>query len=705
MDYLSEPKEELDVISIVGIAGLGKTTLAGKIYQNERICYEFPIRIWGHVSGSSNYRNVFLNILKMFTRQDMSSLSDAELSESARACLEKEKFLLVLDGVSSRDDWKAIQPILPRSNGRSKILITSRDDVVGADVNRKSGHELRFLTIEESWELLQLEVFGNLEDCPLELQGIGQLIAGKCSGLPLQIVVVGGILVGQLMKSHALDIKMEWEKVSKNENLFSHGEKSISKAVELIYSTLDDDLRECFLYMGVFPEGDEISVWTLTSLWIAEGFTHPEDGQSLEETASQNLYDLISMNLVVVDKINHTGEVKTCRVPHMIRAFCIDKAREQNLFQEIERWEGALEPPELQNPRRLCVRSNVHTLLFEVPAIPIPRVRSFLCFYNEPVHSNPRYVSRISDAFILLRVLASRYIKFNHFPTRITQLIHLRYITLFVDDLHILPQSFSDLWNLQTLVVDTRSRLITMEANIWKLIRLRHLKTKAAIVLSSEAEAGKAGENLQTLNTLSPKSCTEDVSEKARNLKTLRIRGELPSVFGSKFLEKLVRLEKLKLVNDFFPKIACENPLLDLPLPSCFPPSLRCLTLSKTFLKWNHMSTLAKINTLEVLKLKDNAFTGIYWSVEEDCFRSLHFLLIANADLVIWEASTDSLPTLRCLVLKNCGNLNEFPVALKNLEKLEIERVNKSAVMLGRRIAEQKAMSSIPFKLSITPQC
>ncbi|KAL1564966.1 hypothetical protein AAHA92_07243 [Salvia divinorum] len=694
--YLTKSKEELDVISIIGMRGLGKTTLARRIYENERIAYEYPTRIWIHVSRNSKSRDVYLNILKTFSSVDMSGTMDQEIIETVRACLEDEKFLLILDDLRSHDDWKGIESILPHNNGRSKVLITSCDNYVDAGViGKPSDKVLRFLTSDESWKLLQLEVFGNLKDCPPELEEIGQQIADKCGGLPLQMVVVGGILAGQIMEPRGVGaIKSEWQKVFENEKLFLHNKRSIYDAAELIYSGLPNDLRECFLYMGVFPEGYEISAWTLTRLWIAEGFVRAKGNQNLEESANQNLYNLISRNLVVVDKINSVGEVKTCSVRDMIRAFCLDKALEQNLFQEIK---GAQKRDfKMKEGRRLCVHSNVEALLSEVPNI--PSVRSFL-FYMAFPYLDPRYISSILDACNLLRVLDSKSIRLDEFPTRITKLLHLRYITLCVDDLQNLPQFLSELWNLQTLVVDTTSHTIKVEANIW---RLRHVMTNAAIILSPVG-ISKAGENLQTLTILSPESCTEDVSEAAHNLKTLRIRGKLLTMFENSFLENLVCLEKLKLVNGDSLEMAYQNPLQGLPEPNCFPPCLKWLTLSNTFLKWNHLSTLARIETLEVLKLKDNACTGMYWNVEEDGFPSLQFLLIATADLVIWEASVDSLPSLRRLVLKNCRNLNEFPVALKSLEILEIGRVNISIVTYARNIAEEKASSKIPFKLSIAP--
>lgn len=580
----------------------------------------------------------------------------------------------------------------------SKVLITTCDNDVGvyANVNRVP-HKLRFLTEYESWELLQFEVSRSFGACPRELGKLVKVIAAKSDGLPLQIVAVAGILVAKLFKSPALRIEKEWLEVSRNVNLFLHNESSIiSDVVELTYSILPGDLKDCFLYMGVFPEDYEISVWTLTSLWIAEGFVKPNYGQSLEDKAVQNLDDLITKNLVMVEKINPIGEVKTCRLHNMIRGFCVYKAREQNLFQEIKRSEeGVLEPPlsQLQYSRRLCLQSNDNTLLSQLPYT--PRVRSFLSFNESSSNGLDRSsISTVLDAFKFLKVLA---IKLDHQqPRRLTKLFHLTFITLSVEDLSVLPESLSKLWNLQTLVVDTKSRLITIEANIWKMIWLRHLKTNATIVLSRKGGEGKGGENLQTLSRLSPE-CTPTVCERARNLKTLGIRGNLDNLFKYS-LEKMHRLQKLKLVNESlqelhqFEKLKLRNESLLHELSHYFPPNITRLTLSKTLLKWKQMSTLACIKTLEVLKLKDNAFTGIYWSAVEDNFSALRFLLISDTDLVHWEASPSSFPNHRFLVLKKCENLNEIPweVAKNHLEKLDIEYVGESAVQSAKTIVELK---------------
>ncbi|KAL0284067.1 UNVERIFIED_CONTAM: putative late blight resistance proteinR1A-10 [Sesamum radiatum] len=362
------------------------------------------------------------------------------------------------------------------------------------------------------------------------------------------------------------------------------------------------------------------------------------------------------------------GEVKTCHVHDMIREFCKREAalKNQNLFEEIKMsTDGVSESniSEMQKFRRLCVHSYVVDFFLKRPKA--PKVRSFWCFSKADITLALEHIPFIIDTFSLLRVFDVNPIRFKRFPTKITQLVHLRYIALSGDDFKVLPKDISNLWNLQTIIINTNSRTLEIKADILKMMQLRHLKTKAAIILSKEGK-GEVGLNLQTLTRLSPQCCTKQVFDRTPYLKTLGIRGQLLSLLDNKSLANLGRLQKLKLVNDAFPRVASENPLQGLPQPDRFPLNLRILTLSSTFLDWKHMFVLGMLNSLEVLKLKENAFMGKCWEVVAGGFNSLEFLYIARTDLQLWTVSGkgDHFPKLRCLVLKNCEKLHEVPTCL-----------------------------------------
>ncbi|GFP88433.1 putative late blight resistance protein homolog r1a-6 [Phtheirospermum japonicum] len=716
--YLNEETQQLDVISIIGMPGLGKTTLAGKIFRDPAIQYEFPTRIWVYISQEFTKKDIFLAILREFTRitDDMYRKSDQDLARLVASHLERGKFLIVMDDVWTAEDWDKLQIALPKSNKMGKVLITSRHVEVAHFANRdRRPHRLRFLTPDESWLLLQLEVFGK-PGCPYDLEIYGKLIVDQCRCLPLAIVVIGGILVKKFSASDEMSAKRNaWND--------EDPERRMEKIIALSYDKLPYHLRACFLYFGIFPEDFEIPVWKLIRMWIAEGFIQQKVGSTLEETAESYLDDLINRNLVRVDKKKPDGKAKTCRIHDMLREFCkIEGGNDrENFLQEMKKSsDGGFEPPvsEVQNYRRLCIHSNVLTFVSSKPYG--PRVRSFACFSKEEITLGPQYVSDIPDAFKLLRVLEAKPMKFTKLPSNIYQLVHLRYITLSFN-LAILPSHFSKLWNLQTLVVETApSRTLEIKADIWKMIQLRHLKTNAAATLPKAGKSGKEGEKLQTLGTISPQSCTEEVFDRARNLKRLGIRGRLAFLLDGKSgsfdsLVKLSGLEKLKLLNDAFPMAPSEGKLHGLPQHYKFPPKLKSLTLSETYLDWSHMSILGLLDNLEVLKLKEKAFMGKSWEGIDGGFRRLEVLHIGRTNLVVWVASHHHFPRLRRLELRNCDDLREIPIGLADIPSLQLLDVFRSkyaaasakkirdAIQMKQREEEQTAKVGAVFKLTIFP--
>ncbi|KAK4438441.1 putative late blight resistance proteinR1A-10 [Sesamum alatum] len=720
--YLTEETQQLDVISIIGMPGLGKTTLAGKIFRDPAVLYEFPTRIWVYVSQDFTRKNILLDIMREFTRldEDMYNKSDSELARLVASHLERGKFLIVMDDVWTAEDWEKLQIALPKSNKMGKVLITSRHVEVGRYANKnRLPHKLRFLTQEESWLLLQLEVFGKPE-CPPELEVLGKLIVDQCDRLPLAIVVIGGILVKKFSALDDIATKRNaWTKVSNSVSTYLSEDpgRRMEKIIALSYDKLPYHLRACFLYLGIFPEDFEMPVWKLIRMWIAEGFIQEKTGISLEETAENYVEDLINRNLLRVERRRSDGRVKTCRIHDMLRDFCIKEAgnERENFLQEMKRSIDGFEPSvaEVQKFRRLCIHSSILNFISSRPYG--PRVRSFVCFSKEEVALPIENISAIPAAFKLLRVLEVKPIKFTKLTSDMYQLVHLRYLTLSID-LAILPAAFSKLWNIQTLVVDTTSRTLEIKADIWKMIQLRHLKTNASTILPKTGKSSKEGEKIRTLGTISPQSCTEEVFERARNLKKLGIRGRLAMLIDGKIgsfdsLGKLENLEKLKLINDVFPSPPSEGQLRGLPPPYKFPRKLKSLTLSDTFLDWSHMSILGLLENLEVLKLKDKSFMGKCWLATDGGFRRLEVLHIGRTDLGFWIASAHHFPRLRRLELRNCEELKEVPIGLAEIENFQVldlyrtKFASASAKKIGeakRKQEEQNGKVGV-FKLSIFP--
>ncbi|KAI8529675.1 hypothetical protein RHMOL_Rhmol12G0243000 [Rhododendron molle] len=288
----------------------------------------------------------------------------------------------------------------------------------------------------------------------------------------------------------------------------------------------------------------------------------------------------------------------------------------------------------------------------------------------------------------------------------------------FLSDFTSIPAAVSNLWKLQTLIAETSSRTactIDIKANIWKMLQLRHLHTnKPSQLHDPVAKKTEYHDSLQTLTTITPKSCTEGVLGLTPCLKKLGILGKLATLLeekgGSLFdnLTTLKQLVTLKLLNDVFPEPPSENILQRLPLPNKFPPNLKRLTLEDTFLEWEQMHVLGMLPKLEELKLKDNAFTGVWWHLVDGGFKKLKALQIWKTDLVYWEAKAEHFPTLQHIVLKDCWRLWEIPSSLGNLEILrtiKIHQTSRTAAESAWKIKQQQQESKVynGLKVEIFP--
>ncbi|KAL0302741.1 UNVERIFIED_CONTAM: putative late blight resistance proteinR1A-10 [Sesamum angustifolium] len=274
--YLTEETEKLDAISIVGMPGLGKTTLARKIFRDPKMEYEFPIRLWVSVSQEYRVKDIFLSMLRdlSWITEDMHDKTNEEITQTLRARLEKEKFLIVLDDMWTTEAWDDLRDAFPRSKNANKILITSRIMDVAYYTNPlREPHKLRFLTQEESWMLLKFSVFGS-PNCPQELEVFRTVLVDMCNGLPIVIMLVAGVLGRTASTGEMKVMQSSWKKVIESLKTFLYDdlEKRFEQIVAFSYNALPSNLKPCFLYLGMFPEDFEIPIKRLILLWIAAGF-------------------------------------------------------------------------------------------------------------------------------------------------------------------------------------------------------------------------------------------------------------------------------------------------------------------------------------------------------------------------------------------------------------------------------------------------
>ncbi|KAL3507302.1 hypothetical protein ACH5RR_032684 [Cinchona calisaya] len=335
VDQLTRGSSQRHIISIVGMPGIGKTTLARTAYNNQNVMLHFHRRAWCYVSQVYEKRELLLGILRDIhgLTDQICQMSEEDLESKLRQCLLKNKYLIVIDDIWDAGAWNDLKSSFPEDINGSRILITSRLRDVALEIEPNGDpHSLRPFSDDESWKLLEGKVFQG-EGCPQELLLAGKEIAQKCRGLPLAVVAISGLL-RRTEKSKEL-----WEQIAESlsSEIMKDPEAQCLEILELSYKHLPEHLKSCFLYLGVFLEDRDIPVSKLIRLWLAEGFIEKTESKRLEDIAEAYLEDLIHRSLVIISKSRSNAKVKACRLHDLILDFCRSKAEDENFLQLVTR--------------------------------------------------------------------------------------------------------------------------------------------------------------------------------------------------------------------------------------------------------------------------------------------------------------------------------------------------------------------------------
>ncbi|KAG2398113.1 Disease resistance protein [Vigna angularis] len=503
---LQEGGSNRKVVSIVGMGGLGKTTLARKVYNSSQAKHHFDRRAWVYVSNECRVKELLLGLLKHLQQQrsgnkkgkksveDVNNLSEEQLKKQVLKCLEKKRYLVVIDDLWKRRDWDEVQHAFPDNNRGSRILITSRLKEVALHAGDDVPHNLQFLSKEESWELFCRKVFKG-ENCPSDLETLGKQMVQSCRGLPLSVIVLAGLLAKK-EKSHR-----EWSKVVGHVNWYLTRDETQVKDIvlKLSYDNLPRALKPCFLYLGLFPEDFEIPVMSLLRQWVAEGFIQDTGNRDPDDVAEDYLYELIDRSLVQ-PRVDWDGDLEKFQVHDLLRDLCISESKEEKVF-EVCTDNNILIPTK---PRRLSIHNNMGHYISSSNN-DHSCIRSL--FFFAPYHDvGGREWKWLLDECKLVRVLDFGSNRCQKIPSNLGNFIHLRYLRVKILKEPFVPDSILNLWNLQTIDLSFYSIYdipISFPVQIWKLKHLRHLSVGESMELRGRcSELDEKMWNLQTISRL-----------------------------------------------------------------------------------------------------------------------------------------------------------------------------------------------------------
>ncbi|XP_058206091.1 putative disease resistance protein RGA3 [Rhododendron vialii] len=467
----SNDQNYIPVTAVVGMGGLGKTSLAQLVFNNPDVVKSFSDhRMW--ICVSDNFR------VEMILNQMELSLGGTKLDESnTQGMVQKlkeklggKRYFLVLDDVWNEipEKWETLLSALIGISGDkgSRILVTTRNYKVVKALQNSSVYPLSELSPDDSWTMFCKRAFaagGPRKTSYLE--EVGKKIVERCGGVPLAVKAIGGLMYSKKHEHEWLSIQESglWNSLGSDNN--------VESTLLLSFNHLPSaSLKQCFAYCSIFQKDDNIVKDDLIQRWMAQGYLQPpqESYLLMEDIGNDYFYVLLWNSLLQDVKKDEYGNIKSCKMHDLVHDLAL---RVSNNCCITSRYREVSDVPEV-----------LHLSLFSgteegisIPKVRARRLRTLRCSGN--------LLDCQLRKFKGLREIDLIDLGTENLPESIGKLKHLRYLNVSETRINRLPDSLCKLYNLQTLNVSTWSALTEFPTDFCKLISLRHLYIKFPISL------------------------------------------------------------------------------------------------------------------------------------------------------------------------------------------------------------------------------